>query len=67
MGVWHHHHMVFRPTQCLYALTVLRATLVDQVGNGRGADKRQRFNVMVVNQCFDRVFIALHHVEHAIG
>ena len=67
MGVRHHDHMVFRPAQRLHAFAVLSPALVNQVGNRRRADERQRFNVWVVDQRFNGVFIALHHVEHAIG
>ncbi len=66
MGVWHHHHMVFRPTQCLHTFAVFGTALVNQVGNGRGADERERLHLRMIDQRFHGVLVALHHVEYAI-
>ncbi|MDT4820639.1 hypothetical protein FQZ97_537850 [compost metagenome] len=67
IGVGHDHQVVLRAAQGLDALAVARAGLVDVIGDGRGADERDRLNVGMFEQRVDRLLGALHHVEHAIG
>jgi hypothetical protein len=65
--VGHDHHVVFGAAQGLHALAVARAHFIDVVGNGRGAHKRDGLHVGVDQERVHRVFVALHHVEHACG
>ena len=67
IGVRHDHHVVFRATQSLHALAMVGASLVDVVGNRRGTDKADGFDIGVHQQGVHRFFVALHDVEHAIG
>ena len=59
--------MVLRPAQSLYAFAVVRAGFVDVIGNRCGANKAHRFHIGMHEQGVDRLFVALDHVEHAVG
>ena len=67
VGIGHHHHVIFSAAQGLNAFAVARAVFVQAVGNRGGAHKADGFDIGVFDQCINRFFVALHHVEHAVG
>ena len=67
VGIGHDHHVVLRAAQRLHTFAVARTSLVDVVGNGRGADEADGLHVRVFDQCVHCFLVALHHVEHALG
>ncbi|MNF79361.1 hypothetical protein D3C84_615730 [compost metagenome] len=66
VGVRHDHHVVLRAAQGLHAFAMASTGLVDVIGDRRGADEGHRFHIRVDQQRIDRLFVALHHVEHAV-
>ena len=65
VGVGHHHHVVLRAAQRLHALAVVRAGLVDVLGDRGRSDKTQCLDVRMGQQRIDRDLVALDDVEHA--
>ena len=66
-GVGQDDRVVLRAAQGLHALAGRGAALVDVLRDGRGADERHGGHVRVLQQRVDRLLVAVHHVEHAVG
>ena len=62
-----HDRVVLRAAQRLHALAVARARLVDVLGDRRRADERDRSHQRMREQRVDRLLVAVHDVEHAVG
>ena len=67
VGVGEHDHVVLRTTERLHPLAVLGAGLVDVARDRGAADERDGIDVGVREQRVDRLGVALHHGEHAVG
>ena len=67
VGIGHDHHVVFCAAQRLNAFAVVCAGFIDVIRNRCGADEADGFDIRVFQQGIHRLFIALHHVEHAVG
>ena len=57
--------MVFCAAQGLHALAVGATGGVDVLSNGGAADKADGFDARVGQQCVNRFFVAIDHIEHA--
>ena len=67
VGVGHDDHVVLGAAERLHALTRRRAARVDVVGDRRGADEAHRLDVGMVEDGVDRLLVAVHDVQHAVG
>ncbi|GAB0068724.1 hypothetical protein IBA8402_44900 [Pseudomonas syringae] len=67
ISIGHHDHMVLGPAQCLHALAMGSALLMDVLGDRGRADEGNGLDVRVLQQRIDRHLVTLHHIEDAIG
>ena len=65
-GVGHDDHVVLGPAERLDALAGLRGALVDELGDGRGADEGDRVDPRVVEDPLDDLAAAVDEVDHAV-
>ena len=57
--------MVFRTTEALHALSVGAAAGIDIFGNRCGADKAHGFDIGIIKNGIDGLFVAIHHIENS--
>ncbi len=67
VGVGQHDHVVLGPAQRLHPLAVRGAGLVHVAGDRRGPDEAERATSGWSKQPVDRLLVAVHDVEHAVG
>ena len=67
VGVRQDDGMVLGPAQCLHALAVRRAALVDVARDGGRTDERHCRDPRVVQQRVDRLLVTVDDVEHPVG
>ncbi|CAB4584153.1 unannotated protein [freshwater metagenome] len=67
IGVWKDQHVVLCSAECLDALAVLCARLVNILSDGRRTDERDRVNPGVRQQPVDGFLVTIENREDAIG
>ena len=60
-------HVVLGATECLNALAIRRAALVDVLRDRSRADERDALDVFIVEQGIDRLLVTVHDIEDAVG
>jgi len=58
--------MILGAAKGLYPLIVCRPCPIDIFGNRRRADKTDRLDARVGQQCIDRFLVAIDHIDHAV-
>ncbi len=67
IGVGHHHQVILGAAQGLHPLAEPRAGLIDVIGDRGRTDEGDRLYVGMLEQRVDRLLVALHDIEHAVG
>ena len=67
VGIRKDQHVVLRAAESLHALAVTGRGLVHVAGDGGGADERDGADIGVLEERVDRLLVAVHDVEDAIG
>ena len=67
VGIRHHDHVVLGAAEALHALSVRGPGRIDVLRDVGGADEADRLDARIGEQRVDRLLVAVHHIEHALG